>query len=1265
MSSCSVEGITNSVVSEDKNKSELNVRKLLKTTELERAEATSTPMSILLDVLRRTEPTIDGKKVHLLNVVRDENGVLSVKYKVGSSSSILTSTIENFEMFSTPSRDFTFDKESVERLYSDGEYVNNNDDFEVLALDITNSPEKILEVADALIEADEYHNDEQHNKVLQSQLRSIVKPLVDMVPNMNISINNAGDRNFGQFVVGTNNIELTKGVGGSKSLMEIYVHELYHAVTHFAISSKDTEIHKFTGRIKDVRTNFLSKTSKEDLVRTSGNTLTSEQASDLLDHLSDPIVGLHEFVALSMTNKAVMNQLKSLDITAKKDVSEQKLFYRLLDAVYSLFGRVAQKLRGEPKGDDLQRMVYLVTRLHTANKKPLRAKKRNGITNLISIFNPIERKFVDYVNKEIEKDKKNAGRNKQKEGEGDAKYLARLAARTMFDEQARDNIGNFLSTATFRGGYNLFAPEGTIRTILRDMVEADATQNNVEQLGMVSGVIDQMREFIANNLTNVIRKGFVNSLTEETEISLSTSVLDTDLSSLYFDYDIAKLLETNNNITKQINVINKSLERLVDKESANFYKAQTSLLADYMMTGADNIGLLLNARNIAMKVGTKAEDLNVSEDIVTLVDKLASLKALKAVPLKDKQVLRQLILDDKAGVDALVAYQYGHKERSEKELFPTFSDKLKIIKGYSSEITDPDIDITFAPANKEAELKKQGFKLVKMLSKHELDTNKSAMAMYSNDKSIQQSFHRVGLRITEKAGRGSTVTKSHIMSGDTNVTLRASNDIKTMKKRQEKVIDEMFNGSYDPKTNVSDGMVTPVLNNRGAAKDFRYQMDKKEKIDFLDMERKISVVMGRSYASIADKKETDVYNAKLLKVIEEDAEQNLYNKNEAGIGKNQKEYIKISKNSRNENAKDLWSILPDNLKIKYKDGFVLRRDLMFSYLGYREMSIVDLPGVKQALVINPTTAKSIITYSLQFAEKLWQELIKITKIDILIRTPGVLIGNIVSNVMLAYMTGNSIQDIFKLKYQGVKELKKYVDGLNESIELEAKKDSDVATAKDIRRLNEIKNNLELSPVKDLVDAGFYTTIIEEAEQDRVSGTYFRKLAKRKLKNVPKVFSDGVDLLYITERTKLYKFVEKSIQASDFAARYAQYHLMLEKGVKKDKAVQIVRDNYVNYNKPNSKFVEWANQMGFVMFTKYFTRIQRVIRDYGKNHPSKVLLAVLVQEYLLGDIDDITDQSPLTKDMGNLFYNPFDNMMRVFTPSTIEAVDWAVNGSKGA
>jgi hypothetical protein len=1259
MDSCSITGITDSVVSGDKAQTELNVRKIRKASDLEMAKAAATPMSVLTGIARATNPTYEGKKVHVLDVSRSDKGVFTLKYKIGNNGTALSMEVENTSAFTSDNNNFQLDNGHLTRLYSDGEAVNNYDDFEQLALDITNSPEKIMEVAESLVEADDYHNDPLHNRTLRNQLGSIVNTLVEMTPKINVHINNAGKANFGEFVVADGNIFVSKGIGGSKSLLEIYVHELYHAVTHFAIANTSTFMRKYTARMEQVRDVFLENTTEEDLIRMSGGKLTTAQAEKILKHMTDPEVGLHEFVSLAMTNKAVMNQLKTLDTTKRPDMEGQSLFMRLLDAVYSLFGSISRKLAGEPKGDDLQRMIWLVNNIHTAHKKPLEAKRYAGIRNLISILNPLERKFVGFVNKKIDEMKEDGFRNYPKDGEGDWKFTAKLVAKSFIDAQARDILGNLLSSASTGRGGSMFAPEGTLPTILRDSFESDPTQDKVEREGMTSQNIDQRRQFIEINTSQVAKEGFRDPLTEEQEESLTPVIMDTDLSSIYFTHDIEPLLSSNTNIYKAVTKIRAKLKVLTDKGSYNFYKAQSELLAANMIKGTDNIALLLNASNIAKKLGTSIEDLNVSEEVTRLIDEMTSLNALLLVSKKDKKVLLDLMETDLDGVRNLVGLQLGHNQRSERDLFNNPTDKMKMIKGHSVAAMDKDKDVVFAPLDQELQMKKQGFKLEYALPKHTLDSNSVPMAMYTNNRFVGQRFHRVGMRLNANHSRGTTVTASHSKGGDTEPSIAAAGDIRVMRERMKSVVQMMVKGEYNPAGHPDDGMVTPVLNNLGLPKDFRYSLDKDQKIEILGMERKISAIIGRSYASTYDKVASDSFNAKLLVMIEEDAIENL-GKYMSRTGKNQKEYINIAPNSLHSDVKDFWKILPTKVKRKFPKGFPVRRDLMYSYLGYREMSITNLPLLSNMLN-DSSEVRNVIKHSLQFAEKLWQELIKITKIDIIIRTPAVFIGNIVSNFVLSYMSGYSIAEIAKLQYQGVKELKKYTEGLHESLKLGAKLEAGVITSAEVRRLNVIENNLLNSPVKDLVDEGFFTTIIEEMEQGNGgSGSYFNKLAKDKLKSMPKIFSDGIDLLYITENTKLFKFMEKGIQASDFAARYAQYHLMIEKGVEKEKAIKIVRDNYINYNKPNSKAMEWANQMGFIMFTKYFTRIQRVIRDYGKNHPAKVLLAFLGQEYVIGDLDDPMDKSVVTTDMSSMVYNPADNLLRVFTPTTLEAVDWALS-----
>lgn len=1258
---CSIQGITNAVATEDKTKTEKIVREIRKMSAMERAALGNTPMTFITSIAKNLKPTLDGKKVYVLDIERSNEGVFTLKYK--TDGEVFTAEVGDVG-FETSNKAFPLDHSTLSVLYSDYDNINNFDDFEQLALDITNNPEKILSTAEALIEADEYHNDESHNSVLRSQLAGVVDALIELVPQLNIHINKAGDRNIGTIDTSTGDVYISKGIGGSKSLMEIYVHELYHAVTHFAIDRKNTATRGVTARMEKVRDHFLNHTTEQDLVRTSGNTLTEEQAAELLDYLSDSKIGLHEFVALSMSNKAVMNQLKQLNIGPAKTVSrDQPLFYRLLDAVYEIFKIAYHKATKEPRDNDFQRMLFLVNKLHQAHKKPLEARRLTSIRNLISVFEPLERKWSDFLVQKKKEREENISRNVPKEGESDLRHYGRMFYRAFFDEQAQDIVANSLSLLTVRGGYNPLRPEGTIRSIIRDMQQGDHTQRNAEQMSMMSSVIDQKREFTAVGWAKVVLNGFSRALSKEEEWMLTDIVLDTDLSTLYKNFEgrIKSFLGSNSEIDKAIKELIAKLETLTDKKSVNFYNSQTTLLADYMANHEDNIALLKNAHNIARKLGTTDEDYSVSDDIIELIDELASLKALRKVPKTKRAKLSALMDTEPEGISNLVAFQGGQKDFAAKHLFPTISDKINIIKGYSAQITNPDIEVTSAPMERRAEMEAQGYKLVDKLAKHDMDGNRTAVGLFINNKFVLQNFHRIGMRMTDKGRRGTTITQSYSLSGESNPTLKAARDIQKMKVRRDEVIRLMHEGKYEALP--SDSMISPNFNKAGQVVDFSYGMTKELKINLLDMERKVSTVIGRTAASTYDKKETEKFNESLMELIRKDAEENLNPKRMSIIGKNSKEYIEISKDSNSRHVQTLWKILPGDIKRKYPKGFMVRRDLMFTYLGYREMSIAELPGIKQFFDINSTARTAMIKHAVQFAEKLWQELIKISKADVIIRTPGVFIGNVVSNFMLMYVSGHSFKEITTMKYQGVKELRSYIADMKLGIELEAKQQAGILTKTEERKLSVIQNNLQNSPVKDLVDEGFYTTIIEEMEHGADTGSYFNKLAKKKLQNVPKIFTTGVDLLYITENTKLFKLIEKGIQASDFAARYAQYHLLIERGTPKEDAIAIVRDNYINYNTPNSRFVEWANRMGFIMFTKYFTRIQKVIHRYGKNHPAKLLLSILAQNVVLGDLDTFDDQSILTKDMGNLFYNPWDNMMRVFTPSSLEAVDWVVNGGR--
>ena len=95
------------------------------------------------------------------------------------------------------------------------------------------------------------------------------------------------------------------------------------------------------------------------------------------------------------------------------------------------------------------------------------------------------------------------------------------------------------------------------------------------------------------------------------------------------------------------------------------------------------------------------------------------------------------------------------------------------------------------------------------------------------------------------------------------------------------------------------------------------------------------------------------------------------------------------------------------------------------------------------------------------------------------------------------------------------------------------------------------------------------------------------------------------------------------------------------------------DNYINYEAPLNKTIRYGDRMGPFFFVTYFTRIQRVIKKIVKKSPGRVGIDV-AQQFLLGDQDDILDQSIFDKWLRT--YNPFKmlgNLWEVVSPSGLE------------
>ena len=103
-------------------------------------------------------------------------------------------------------------------------------------------------------------------------------------------------------------------------------------------------------------------------------------------------------------------------------------------------------------------------------------------------------------------------------------------------------------------------------------------------------------------------------------------------------------------------------------------------------------------------------------------------------------------------------------------------------------------------------------------------------------------------------------------------------------------------------------------------------------------------------------------------------------------------------------------------------------------------------------------------------------------------------------------------------------------------------------------------------------------------------------------------------LAVLQGSDSYNILRDMAQLSDFGARYALYKHQTKKGVSTTDAIGNAMSTFIDYDLPSGIGMQYANDMGLVLFSKYLVRVQKVIFETFKENPAKVLAIVALQNY---------------------------------------------------
>lgn len=1064
----------------------------------------------------------------------------------------------------------------------------------------------------------------------------------DFMPELKLYLNKEAERNAGVVTSDGNVIvDVASNMDKSdKSATEVYMHEIIHAITKFAIDSGKLEVFPIVNELEHLRDEAAKIFTYKDFMpeKYLDKAEAEKAAKARYEYIFKQPKSLHEFIAYGMTNPKVMNKLKR-NKSKRPSQKGSSLFRWLSDKVNALLDVVLGKVKwGNIDKSMKAQLQQLTFELMKHNNEAVREVEKKSVSSIgkgLDISNEVLAGVLDKAFKYLE-GKPGEIPTPPRNGTlvENTLYTLRFLPKLLLRKDLKAIRNQALSALGMK-------PEGTVQNVLRDVEDPDALERQIEQLISDSNTIDRVRELTVDVVRSEVQSKFNRKLDKVEEEAITLSAIDTDLSSIYKEYGSKKIVELLRNpeaLSKKISTVKTQLKKL-DEKNWNWNKNQSHGLGYYMATGKSGYAQNLNAYNISSGI-LSSNRRRADKSIMAKIDELATLTAIQYTPEASNGILSDLIAEQKLGIDYIMDLHSGSKKEARAKIF---ENDVNTIKGYSKELFDSTIDVKVKPLKYSEQMKMAGYELVERLAKDPADPTKEHMGLYRSKLYTNSSYNRAATRMTDMVKRGTGLRDVGYMEEEVisrKVMNRRIRDVK-VRADEEAAMMETDNYTFNPEQSLS-----PVLSQDGHVTDYRYMMGKKRKKELLNQDTTVSQVLGRTIASIRDKVDTDLQNKAILEVILGDMDKN-YVKG-TSTGKNNHSYLKIENNSSNKEISEIYKLLPEHMKQAIKesnDGYIaVRRDMLHNYFGFRDKSIVDFFGIHH---ITP----AVIQKWIRVAEKLWMEIVSISKVDIVIRTPAVFIGNVISNFMYSVVNGTPPWRVAKMQIRNMQAITTY---LNKQRDIEKLRLAKMAGNKDAqKRIDMLQVELSRNPVHDLMEAGMYQAIVEDlSKQDYKSSNKLAQKLNESTENVPEFMRDGVNWLYLNENTSYFKIMTQATQYSDFVARATEYQLLQERGVGKQEALNSVLDAFVNYSKPASSLEEYLNNMGMFMFTKYMKRIQRAVRTSARTKPVNILLSILGQEAFY-EVDDIQDQNIFTRSYANLDQEFFGHLRRMYAPTSLQ------------
>lgn len=1052
----------------------------------------------------------------------------------------------------------------------------------------------------------------------------------------------------------------------SKSSQEIFAHEITHVITEYGLRNSPL-LRKQVERLKDsvmdyllVQPNpiefLLTYDSNGDILTTQGNTVQQEidAAQDHFNYMfgldgsgkkwkrTSAITNaeveqhnnnsVHEFVAFGKTNAKTIEMLsaKAMNDTLKKQYNKSVWDKNVFVMIGNVFKKMMSSLVGtitvSPSLDANVQLDALVGKLSlVVNRNDPAFQQSSGIT--VNVANTVVKKLQKMIIGSVAT-------------VANTNFVKQSSSRILATSGSVANNIQYVSYPLFK----IWAKNVARRLNISDRAFAIAalrenisgrTDENSYLYNFVSAFkhgIDQARNDVRVRAANNLLNAFGNTkLNNSVKAALSMIVIKLDLHNAVDAYGMPKvqqMLTDTNTITVELNNLRTQLKAITSNDALQYFSKMSESLGSRLARGEKTQDLdHLSAYTIVREASVTAPtNLAEAQRIVSI---MATLHGIKFSEQTDKKQVNDLITteyakssdqlteDGENGITYLLKYLKDTRQRSKDILFA--GKEGLMTDGYTVELFDPKVQyavVTEAEAEAER-LISRGYVKGKRIPLNPAFANSiEPLYMYVNNFDVTPGRVSSAFSVMEDKSKGSKLKDIPLQQ---------------IMKHYAATLAAQATSASTPADNSS---LAPVRNADGKIVGFRYMMDEKTKNNLLKKNNSFETVLGAIEADLTVKPAAKNQNVAVINALYKDWKANVY--------KDPKAYIVIGPTSTDPEFAEIYKLLPREAKEAIKATFggaeIYMREqdvrLVFGFKKYH-IGMFDKHWTDQ----QKTTATVLEKVGMKVAEMLnskfvlrgahtWEFLVKTAKDAIVIKFGSVMVANIASNNALLWTKGLSNKMVGAYQLEAIEMFNKYqkdnntVKSIERRIRLDpALKNNNVVMGK----LSNAKSAITNNPVSKLLDAGVFQSIIEDIEIEDPHS--FRSTAEtfigEYIDKIPKSVKTFGNVIIMSHDTKLYKAMRVTTQMSDFVARYALHKFNLEQKNKdgsmrftEQSSIEDINDTFIQYDIPTSPGMEYLNNMGIVMFTKYMFRIKKQLFKIAVRSPGRVLASIFMTEAIL-------------------------------------------------